>query len=182
MLFETVRLNTRKNKLTFTAYAAAKQLKSLIMEGTPNMNRGEEEGNKRGLSDAEETPPKRKKVSDFESDSESASSSDESWKPGSESPNEVTGGVIQTRSRGGLVALQEADPEILQKADSEVNQESDFSTTTEESSEEEEESEDEEEEEDESDTEDDEYSDDDSFVTSSEEDRSEEEEDQDENA
>jgi X-linked retinitis pigmentosa GTPase regulator len=147
------------------------------MEGTPNMNRGEEEGNKRGLSDAEETLPKRKKVSDFESDSESASSSDESWKPGSESesPNEVTGGIIQTRSRGGLVAMQEADPEILQKADSEVNQESDFSTTTEETSEEEEESEDEEEEEDESDTEDDEYRDDDSFVTSSEDDRSEEE-------
>jgi hypothetical protein len=159
-------LNSAKNKLTFTAYIVEKPTERQIMsEGTPNMSRNcLPESAEEGCVVANN----KRKLSDFESDSETSTSSDESWSPcESDSPTEVAGDVVRTRSRSGLAAVQEADPAVLQQADAEVNQESDFSTSTEESSEES--SDDEEEEEDESDTNDDEYSDDDSFVTSSDE-------------
>jgi len=113
----------------------------------------------------------------------SESTSDDTWTPPSSEEEEEGDSMVATvapstrqlRSRGPVPRLvaDEVNP-IMDKADEEVNNESDFSTTTDEDEEEEDEEEeddddDDEEDDDESDTEEDGYSDDDSFVTSDEE-------------
>ena len=109
-------------------------------------------------------------------------SSDSSWNPSSEEESTIPAlesvAAIQTRSRGAVVRNTATDV-VMDQADAEIDNESDFSTETEdEESEETEEEEGEEEdsgdESSEEDTEDDGYSDDDSFVTSDEEEEEEE--------
>lgn len=107
---------------------------------------------------------KRKFEDDHKSDEDTTS--DESWSPSSDASS-VVEREIHTRSRGRVTAVSGDINDIMDKADEEVNNESDFSSTTEEGEEEDDEESDEEEE-DEEDTEDDGYSDDDSFVTSNE--------------
>jgi hypothetical protein len=127
------------------------------------------------MTDSAET---RKRKFEEGDDSATDSTSDSSWAPSSEeeegeeaSPPVVS--TYQTRSRGPAPPKPENIDATMDRADDEVDKESDFSTTTSEDDEEEGEEEEEEEcsdeEEDEEDTEDDGYSDDDSFITSEEE-------------
>ena len=126
---------------------------------------------------------RKRKFEQTDSEEETSEETDSTWNQSScddESEQEKAAevatldqvNVIHTRSRGVVVRNEGVDA-AMDKADEEVNNESDFSTDTDSEEDEEEDEEDEddmdlEEEEEEEDTEDDGYSDDDSFITSDE--------------